>query len=69
MQVLNTDKLFSNEAVTRLYNKVDYMRVYIYNEKDEEITKVVDSIKGILKNEIISNESIRYTNGNFFREV
>lgn len=69
MQVLNTDKLFSNEAAKRLYGKVDYMRMYIYNEKEEEITKVINSIRGISQNEIMSNENTKYTNGAFFREV
>lgn len=69
MQVLNSDKLFSKEAVNRLYNKVDYMRLYIYNETEEEITKVIENIKGMEKNEIVSDESVKYTNGHFFREV
>lgn len=69
MQVLNTDKLFSKEAVKRLYNKVDYMRVYVYNETQEEILTVIDSIKKDNINEIVSNENTKYTNGHFFREV
>lgn len=69
MQILNTDKLFSKEAVDKLYGKVEYMRMYIYNEKNEEIINCINNIKGKGEKEIISNENTKYTNGHFFREV
>jgi len=74
MQILNSDKLFSNDAVKSLNNKIDYMRLYIYDEKETEIQNVINSITDILKNKeqkkkITSNDIQKYTNGHFFREI
>lgn len=74
MQILNSDKLFSEEAIKSLNNKVDYMRMYIYDENKEDIQKVLNVVKQIRNNgvtidKISSNNNTKYTNGHFFREV
>ena len=74
MQILNSSKLFSEEAIKVLNGKVDYMRLYIYDESSCEIEKVISTIKEILNNtetsnKIISNDTVKYTNGHFFRGV
>ena len=74
MQILNADKLFSEEAIKQLNSKVDYMRVYVYDENTENIKNVINGIQDILnskemKNKIISNNTQKYTNGHFFRGV
>lgn len=73
MQILNADKLFSLEATKQLVNKVEYMRVYIYDETKEKIKQVLDTIDNIKKGKseynIVSNNEVKYTNGHFFREV
>ena len=75
MQVLNADKLFSKEAIIRLAGKVEYMRLYVYDETKEELEDIVTNIKQIvsgndnLTNDITSNDKVKYTNGHFFREV
>lgn len=74
MQILNSDKLFSEEAIKSLNNKVDYMRMYIYDENKEDIQKVLNVVKqirnnGVTVDKISSNNNTKYTNGHFFREV
>lgn len=74
MQILNADKLFSKEATTSLIGKVDYMRLYIYDENTRQIERVMDTIKEIIKNKktkrgIVSNDTQKYTNGHFFKKV
>lgn len=73
-KILNSDKLFSEEAINQLNTKVDYMRLYIYDENQEQIENVINTVKQLLnnqyvKNKIESNELQKYTNGHFFREV
>jgi hypothetical protein len=74
MQILNSDKLFSEEAVKVLKNKVDYMRLYVYDESKEDFEKVIQNMELILnnkevENKISSNNKTKYTNGHFYREV
>jgi len=73
-QILNSDKLFSEEAIKSLNNKVDYMKIYIYDENVEQIKNIIESIECIKnnreqKNKIISNDITKYTNGHFFKKV
>ena len=74
MKILNSNKLFSKEAIKELNSKVDYMRLYIYDENDQEIISTIKLIRDILSNQnvindLISNDKIQYTNGHFFKEV
>ena len=74
MKILNSNKLFSKEAILKLNGKVDYMRMYIYDEKENERKNVVSIIKTIIsgnceKFDLISNDKVKYTNGHFFKEI
>ncbi len=74
MKILNSNKLFSKEAIEKLNGKVDYMRLYIYNENKEEREKTISIIKDILNNKktsktLTSNDKEQYTNGHFYKEV
>ena len=75
MKILNSDKLFAKSAVQDLNGKVDYMRLYFYDESKEQIENVVKIFRNILNNEnitdnnLISNDDVKFTNGHFFKEV
>lgn len=74
MKILNSDKLFSENAIKSLGKKVDYMRLYMYDEDIIQMQNIIDNVKSIvknneLKNKIVSNQTQKYTNGHFFRGV
>ena len=74
MKILNSNKLFSKESIEKLNSRVDYMRLYIYDEDKEERGKVIDIVRDILnnkntKNILVSNDEVQYTNGHFYKEV
>ena len=74
MQILNADKLFSEETIKSLNNKVDYMRLYMHDENAYQIEQVINTMKEIMQNKetkskIISNGTQKYTNGHFFKKV
>jgi len=74
MQILNSDKLFSEEATKSLSNKVDYMRLYVYDENINQIENVINNVIDIInnkgvENKIVSNETEKYTNGHFYKKV
>ena len=76
MKILNANKLFSKDAIQNLNGKVDFMRMYIYDENSKQRNTATHIIKDILEgketntnNELISNDKVQYTNGHFFKEV
>lgn len=64
MQILNSKILFDIEAKKELDGKVDYFRVYFFDEGTDERRKVLESIKEDKK--IIGKN---YSSGNFYRGV
>jgi len=64
MQILNSKILFSSEVVKELKGKVDYFRVYFFDESTEERRKVIKAVKNGEK--VSSN---KYTSGHFYRGV
>ncbi|MDD2628377.1 MAG: DUF3656 domain-containing protein, partial [Clostridia bacterium] len=76
VKILNSTKLYSEDAIIKLNNKVDYLRLYIFDESKLEREKVIENTSNILNRqstnyEMITNKEEKryYTNGHFFRGV
>jgi len=76
VRILNSTKLYSEEAMIKLNSKVDYLRLYILDESKAEREKIIENTLKILnkqstKYKIVTNkeEKRHYTNGHFFRGV